>query len=127
MILGGLFDVPGSLPGANFQIQGTTPGPHPTVLGTPEPQLSAGDLRHSAVMNILTSFIADCGDLMDILSGHGVTTKGPHSDVSWEVKNFTQALRRHDSFGDPSAQYSPLCTSSWTWIISRASTKSETT
>jgi hypothetical protein len=41
---------------------------------------------------------------MDILSGHGVTTKGPHSDVSLEVKNFTQALRQHDSFGDPSAR-----------------------
>ncbi|KAF5661714.1 hypothetical protein FCIRC_11740 [Fusarium circinatum] len=98
------FDVPGPVPQPNFQMTGTTPGLHPTVLDTPVPQLSAGDLRLSAVMNILTSFIANCGDLVDILSGHGATTKGPHSDVSWEVKNFAQALRRHDSFGDSSAR-----------------------
>ncbi|KAI1034298.1 hypothetical protein LB504_004445 [Fusarium proliferatum] len=101
---GGLFDVPGSLHGPNSQLTGTTPGLPLTVLDTPEPQLSARDLRQSAVMNILTSFIANWKDLMDILSGHGVTTKGPHSDVSLEVKNFTQALRQHDSFEDPSAR-----------------------
>ncbi|KAF5650885.1 hypothetical protein F25303_4263 [Fusarium sp. NRRL 25303] len=101
---GGLLDVPGSLPAPNFQMPDATPGVHPTVLDNPEPQLSAGDLRQSAVMNILTSFIANCGDLMDILGGHGVTTKGPHSDVSLEVKNFAQALRRHDCFGHPSAR-----------------------
>ena len=83
---------------------GTTPGSHPTVLDIPERQLSAGDLRQSAVMNILINFLANCGDLMDILSGHGATTKEPHSDVSLEVKNFTQALRRHHSFEDPSAR-----------------------
>ncbi|RBQ64520.1 hypothetical protein FVER14953_03550 [Fusarium verticillioides] len=99
----GLVEVPGSLQGPNF-LTGTTPALHPTVLDTPEPHLSAGDLRQSAVMNILTSFIANCGDLVDIFSGHGVTAKGPHSDVSLEVKNFTQALRRHDCFGDPSAR-----------------------
>ncbi|KAF5536500.1 hypothetical protein FPHYL_12953 [Fusarium phyllophilum] len=55
-------------------------------------------------MTILTSFIANCRDLMGILSGHRATAKGPHSDVSLEVKNFTQALRLHDSFGDPSAR-----------------------
>ncbi|CVL12087.1 uncharacterized protein FPRN_03545 [Fusarium proliferatum] len=101
---GGLFEVPSSLHGPNSQLTGTTPGLTLTVLDTPEPQLSAGNLRQSAVMNILTSFIANWEDLMDILSGHGVTTKGPHSDVSLEVKNFTQALRQHDSFGDPSAR-----------------------
>nr|RBQ94054.1 hypothetical protein FVER53263_03550 [Fusarium verticillioides] len=102
---GGLVNLPGSLPGPNFQMTGTTPGFPPTVFDTTEPpsQLSAGDLRQSAVMNILTSFISNCGDLMDILSGHGATTKGPHSDVSLEAKNFTQALRRHECFGDPSA------------------------
>ncbi|CVK94420.1 uncharacterized protein FMAN_03532 [Fusarium mangiferae] len=98
------FDVPRSPPGPNFQVAGPE-GISRTVPDTPELQLPSGeDLRQSAVMNILTSFIANCGDLMDILSGHGVTTKGPHSDVSLEVKNFTQALRRHDSFGDPSAR-----------------------
>ncbi|KAJ4039255.1 hypothetical protein NW756_009630 [Fusarium oxysporum] len=101
---GGLFDVPGPLPGPIFQMTGTTPGRHPTVLDTPELQLLAGDLRQSAVMNILINFLANCGDLMDILSGHGATTKGPHSDVSLEVKNFTQALRRHDSFEEVSAR-----------------------
>ncbi|SCN71931.1 uncharacterized protein FFB20_11656 [Fusarium fujikuroi] len=101
---GGLLDVPGSLLAPNFQMPDATPGAHPTVLDNLEPQLSTGDLRQSAVINILTSFIANCGDLMDILSGHGVTTKGPHSDVSLEVKNFTQALRRHESFGGPSAR-----------------------
>ncbi|KAF5709548.1 hypothetical protein FMUND_10038 [Fusarium mundagurra] len=101
---GGLFDVPGSLPGHTFQMTGTTPEFHPTVLDTPEPQLLVGDLRQSAVITILTSFIANCGDLMDILSGHGATARGPHSDVPLEVKNFTQALGRHDSFGDPFAR-----------------------
>ncbi|KAF5238721.1 hypothetical protein FANTH_10219 [Fusarium anthophilum] len=101
---GGLFEVPGSFQGPNFQMTGTTPGRHPTVLDSPEHQLSAGDLRQSAVMNILTSFIANCGDLVDILSGYGATAKGPHSDVPLEVKNFAQALRRHDCFGDPSAR-----------------------
>ncbi|PNP75037.1 hypothetical protein FNYG_11685 [Fusarium nygamai] len=100
---GGLFEVPGSLQGPNFQAAGTE-GTPPTVSDAPKLQLPAGDLRQSAVMNILTSFIANCGDLMDLLSGHGVTMKGPHSDVSLEVKNFTQALRRHDSFGDPSGR-----------------------
>ncbi|KAI7771874.1 hypothetical protein LZL87_006150 [Fusarium oxysporum] len=69
-----------------------------------EPQLTAGDLRQSAVMNILINFLANCGDLMDILSGHGATAKGPHSDVSKEVKNLARALRRNDSFEDPSAR-----------------------
>ncbi|KAF4503733.1 hypothetical protein FAGAP_11 [Fusarium agapanthi] len=101
---GGLFEAPDSPQGPNFQIMGTTPGCHPTVLDIPGPQLGAGDLRQSAVMTILTSFIANCRDLMDILSGHRATAKAPHSDVSLEVKNFTQALRRHDSFGDPSAR-----------------------
>ncbi|KAG4255414.1 hypothetical protein FPRO04_03946 [Fusarium proliferatum] len=101
---GGLFDMPGSLHGPNFQMADATPGLHPTVLRNPEPRLSARGLRQSAVMNILTSFITNCGDLMDILGGHGVTTKGPHSDVCLEVKNFTQALRRHDPFRDPSAR-----------------------
>ncbi|KAG5751849.1 hypothetical protein H9Q70_005482 [Fusarium xylarioides] len=68
---GGLVNVPGSLPGPNFQMTATTPGFPPTVFDTPEPpgQLSVGNLRQSAVMNILTSFISNCGDLMDILSG----------------------------------------------------------
>ncbi|ENH63480.1 hypothetical protein FOC1_g10000225 [Fusarium oxysporum f. sp. cubense race 1] len=101
---GGLFDVPGSLPGPNFQMTGTTKGTYPTVFDPPSLQPSTGDLRQSAVMNILTSFLANCGDLMDILSGHGATTKGPHSDVSKEVKNFARALRRHESFEEPSAR-----------------------
>lgn len=100
---GSLFEGPGSSQGPNFQVT-VTEGTPPTVSDAPEPQLPSGDLRQSAVMNILTSFIANCGDLMDLLGGHGVTMKGPHSDVSLEVKNFTQALRRHDSFGDPSAR-----------------------
>ncbi|RKK74449.1 hypothetical protein BFJ69_g8555 [Fusarium oxysporum] len=81
-----------------------TGGSHPTVFDTPELQLSSGDLRRSAVMNILINFLANCENLMDILSGHGTTTKGPHADVSLEVKNFTQALRQHESFEDPSAR-----------------------
>ncbi|KAM0085482.1 hypothetical protein ACKRZS_002217 [Fusarium odoratissimum] len=101
---GGLLDVPGSLPGPNFQMTGTTEGTFPNVLDTPEHQLSARDLRQSAVMNILINFLANCGNLMDILSGHGATAKGPHSDVSLDVKSFTQTLRRHDSFEDPSAR-----------------------
>ncbi|KAF5582710.1 hypothetical protein FPCIR_9381 [Fusarium pseudocircinatum] len=101
---GGLFDVPGSVPGPNFQMTGTIAGFHPTVLDIPGPQLSSADLRQSAVMTILTSFIANCGDLMDILSGHGVTTIGPHSDVPLKVKSFTQALRQCDCFEDPSAR-----------------------
>ncbi|KAG9503621.1 hypothetical protein J7337_003572 [Fusarium musae] len=102
---GAIFEVPGSLQGptSNFQVAGTE-GTRPTVSDTPELQLRSGDLRQSAAMNILTSFIVNCGDLFDILGGHGVTAKGPHSDVSLEVKNFTQALRRHDCFGDPSAR-----------------------
>ncbi|KAH7260777.1 uncharacterized protein BKA55DRAFT_686360 [Fusarium redolens] len=78
--------------------------PHPTVYDTPDLQPSAEDLRQSAVMNIMISFLTNCGELMDILSGHGATKKGPHSNVSVEVKNFTWALRRHDSFEDPSAR-----------------------
>ncbi|TVY71952.1 hypothetical protein Focb16_v011502 [Fusarium oxysporum f. sp. cubense] len=101
---GGLLDVPGSLPGPNVQMTGTAPGSHPTVFDARELQLPAGALRQSAVMNILTSFLANCGDLMDILSGHGATVKGPHSDVSKEVKNFARALRRHESFEEPSAR-----------------------
>ncbi|RKK07269.1 hypothetical protein BFJ63_vAg15991 [Fusarium oxysporum f. sp. narcissi] len=101
---GGLFDVPGSLPGPNFQMTGTTKGTCPTVFDPQSLQPSTGDLRQSAVMNILTSFLANCGDLMDILSGHGATAKGPHSDVSKEVKNFARALRRHESFEEPSAR-----------------------
>ncbi|SCO36238.1 uncharacterized protein FFMR_03997 [Fusarium fujikuroi] len=101
---GGLFEVPGSLQRPNFQMSDTTPGSHSTVPDAAKPQLSTGDLRQSAVMNILTSFIANCGDLVDIFSGQAATAKGPHSDVSLEVKNFTQALRRHDCFGDPSSR-----------------------
>ncbi|KAF5611754.1 uncharacterized protein FSUBG_2191 [Fusarium subglutinans] len=41
---------------------------------------------------------------MDILSGHGATAKGPYPDVPMAIKNFTQALRRHDPFEDPSAR-----------------------
>lgn len=100
---GGVLDVPGSLPGPDFQMTGTTEGTYPTVFDPPELQPSTGDLRQSAVMKILTSFLANCGDLMDILSGHGATVKGPHSDVSKEVQNFARALRRHDSFEELSA------------------------
>ncbi|KAF5693569.1 hypothetical protein FDENT_1912 [Fusarium denticulatum] len=101
---GGFFEVPGSLQGEpNFQVAGTGGSP-PTVSDAPELQLPSGDLRQSAVMNILTSFIANCGDLVDILSGHGATAKGPYSDVSLDVKTFTQALRRHDSFENPSGR-----------------------
>ncbi|KAF5627450.1 hypothetical protein F52700_8376 [Fusarium sp. NRRL 52700] len=101
------FDVPGPVPQPNFQMTGTTLGSHPTIFDLPGLQpstRSTGDLRQSAVINILTSFIANCGDLVGILSGHGATAKGSHSDGSWEVKNFTQVLKRHDSFGDPSAR-----------------------
>ncbi|KAF5642773.1 uncharacterized protein FTJAE_3489 [Fusarium tjaetaba] len=112
---GGLFEVPGSLHGPNFQVAGTE-GTHPTISDAPEFQLPSGDLRQSAAMNILTSFIANCGELIDILSGHGVTAKGPHSDVSLEVKNFTQALRRHDCFGDPSARGILAVVGSWKGI-----------
>jgi hypothetical protein len=100
---GCLFEVTGPVPGPDFQVTGTA-GIPPTVSDTRELQLPAGDLRQSAAMNILTSFIANRGDLMDILSGHGITAKGPHSNVSLGVKNFTQALRRNDSFRDPSAR-----------------------
>ncbi|KAH7207242.1 hypothetical protein DER44DRAFT_365757 [Fusarium oxysporum] len=67
---GGLFGMPGSLPGPNLQMTGTTEGTQPTVFDTPGLQPSTGDMRQSAVMNILTSFLANCGDLIDILSGH---------------------------------------------------------
>ncbi|KAF4439210.1 hypothetical protein FACUT_4287 [Fusarium acutatum] len=98
-----LFEIPGSLQGPNFQVTGTAEGTPPTVSDAPELRLPTGDLRQSAVMNILINFLDNCGDLMDILSGYGATAKGPYPDVPMKVKSFTQALRQHDCFEDPSA------------------------
>ncbi|KAF5547464.1 hypothetical protein FMEXI_5160 [Fusarium mexicanum] len=69
-------------------------------------QDSIGDPQNRQLFNDLIQrfFIANCGDLIDILGGHGVTANGPHSDVSKEIKNFTQALRLQDSFEELSAQ-----------------------
>lgn len=81
-----------------------TEGSHTTVFDTPALQPLPGDLRQSPVINILTSFLANCGGLMDILSGHGATATGPYSDIPMKIKNFAGSLRKHDSFKNPSTR-----------------------
>ncbi|KAF4334304.1 hypothetical protein FBEOM_11867 [Fusarium beomiforme] len=109
-LLGGFSDpfwgdlMPDSLPGPNFQLTGTAEGSHPTILNTPDRQLSDRNLGESAVISILTNFLANCGELMDIFCGHGATAKGPHADVPVGVRAFVGSLRTYDCFKDPSSR-----------------------
>ncbi|KAH7218870.1 hypothetical protein DER44DRAFT_758859 [Fusarium oxysporum] len=69
-------------------------------------------LQGSAIITNLTYFLEDCGELVHILSGRGITAKDLHSYVSFnqngsEIKNrinssYIQPLQQDDSFKDSS-------------------------
>ncbi|KAF4963658.1 hypothetical protein FSARC_8363 [Fusarium sarcochroum] len=108
--------MPDSLAGPNFQFTSQTEQGRSMDIEdnrlTGLQMMSLQALQESAIITNLTYFLEECGELMHILSGRGVTAKSLHSCVTFNqngagVKeliksSYIQPLAIHESFKDPS-------------------------